>query len=163
QRLLLGLRDDQQRVVLAPRADQLDRCLGRGRVESGRVEHAERATLCVGRKRATKRRLPRLAVDLADEVAVVRRERHAAAGPVRRARPARAGPAGALLAPRLRAAARYEAAALAAARSRARLVLLRPNGLVDEVRLNLDGEHALFERDALRGAEHWSLRRGHGR
>src|SRR5205814_7690715 len=97
-----------------------------------------------------------LAVHLRREVAVVRRERHAAARPVRSAGRAGAGAAGALLAPRLRAAARDQAAALAAAGRRARVVQLGAHRLVDEVRLHLGAEDALLERDALRGTENLS-------
>ena len=77
----------------------------------------KRAVGCVLREHAAQRRAARLAVHLDLEVARCRRERHAAAGPVRRAGRARAGAAGALLAPRLRAAAGDEPAALRRARA----------------------------------------------
>src|SRR5205823_13320888 len=87
--------------------------------EAAGVEHAEGACLCMCGKRAPQRGPARLAVDLRAEVAVVRREGHAPAGPVRSTRGAGASAPGSLLAPRLGAAARDQATALAAARPRA--------------------------------------------
>ena len=76
-----------------------------------------------------------------------------------------AGAAGALLAPRLRAAAGDEAAALRRERAGALGVLLGAHRLVDEVRLDLAAEDRLVERDVLRlaalGVEHGCLRGGH--
>src|SRR6266487_4364858 len=155
------LRNDQDRQLLRPAAEELGCGLGRGLFQRARVDDAERAGLRVRGERAAQRGLAALAVHLRREVAVVRRERHAAARPVRSAGRAGAGAAGALLAPRLRAAARDQAAALAAAGRRARIVQLGAHGLVDEVRLHLGAEDALLERDALRGTENLSLRRGH--
>ena len=79
-----------------------------------------------------------------------RREGDAAAGELRRADRAGARAAGALLAPRLRAAARDEPARLRAARSGAVGVQLRAHGLVHEVRLDLGAEDRLLELDVLR-------------
>jgi len=57
--------------------------------------------------------------------------------------------AGALLAPRLRAAAGDEPTALRTARSRTLLVQLRAHGLVHEVLLDLGAEDGVVQRDVL--------------
>src|SRR5581483_6226990 len=123
-------------------------------------EHAERARGRVVAERRPQRGAERLAVDLDGEVARAGREDHAAAGELRRADRALARAAGALLAPRLRAAARDEPAALRAARALPGRVQLRAHGLVHEVRLDLGAEDGLVERDVLllRAAEHGCLR-----
>src|SRR5215218_4331532 len=91
--------------------------------------------------------LGRLAVHLLDEAARRLRERVAAALELRGADGAGAGAAGALLAPRLRAAAGDEPAALRRERACAQRVLLRAHRLVDEVRLHLRREHGILELD----------------
>src|SRR6185503_19416076 len=99
-----------------------------------------------------------LAVDLDLEAAHPGRERDAAARELRRADRALAGAARALLAPRLRAAARDEPAALRAAGPATRGVELRADCLVDEMRLHLGLEDLCVEREVLRrAAEHGRL------
>ena len=68
----------------------------------------------------------------------------------------------ALLPPRLRAAARDQAAALRAARARARSVQLGADRLVDQMRTELDPEHGCLERHllGLRSADDGGLGRG---
>src|SRR5204862_2533751 len=79
-----------------------------------------------------------------------RREGDAAAGPVRRAGRSCARAAGALLAPRLRAATGDEPTALRPARTGAAGIQLRAHDLVDQVGLHLGGEDLAVERDLLR-------------
>ena len=83
-----------------------------GLLERAAVDDVQRPGLGMGGEGDAKRLQPRLAVDLAGVAARMRAEDHAAAGPVRRAGGAGAGAAGALLAPRLRAPARDQAACL---------------------------------------------------
>src|SRR5215218_342091 len=94
--------------------------------------------------------LGRLAVHLLDEAARRLRERVAAALELRGADGAGTGAAGALLAPRLRAAPGDQPAALRRERAGALGVLLRADGLVHEVRLHVGAEHGLLERDVAR-------------
>ena len=111
---------------------------------------------------ARKRGASGLLVHLDREVARRGREGDAAARELRRADRALAGTPGSLLAPRLRAAARDEAAALRGPRALPARVQLRAHGLVHEVRLDLGGEDGLVERDLLlRAAEQGCLRSGH--
>ena len=91
-----------------------------------------------------------LAIHLHLERAHPRREDDAAAFPLRRAGRALARAAGALLPPRLRAAAGNHATALRAARAGAALVQLRAHRLVDEVQFHVGGEDRLLQRDVLR-------------
>ena len=80
--------------------------LGRRRVERAGVEDGQRLALGVDRQRAAQRGAARLAVDLDGVVARLRAEHDAAAGPdAASASEPGAGAAGALLAPRLGAAA----------------------------------------------------------
>src|SRR5262249_58516968 len=75
-----------------------------------------------------------------------------------------AGAAGSLLAPRLRAAAGDEAAALRGARALTARVQLGAHRLVHEVRLDVGAEDGLVERDLLlRVAEHGCLESSHQR
>ena len=108
---------------------------------AGAVDQSEGPCLRVSSERAAKRGAAGLAVDLDLEAAHRRREGDAAARPVRGARRAGAGAAGALLAPRLRAAAGDEPAALGAARAGALGVQLGAHGLVHEMRLHVGAEH----------------------
>src|SRR6185436_6486831 len=91
----------------------------------------------------------------------------AAARPVRRPGRARAGAAGALLAPRLGAAAGDEPSALRPPRTGALRVQLGAHGLVNEMGLHLDSEHLAVKRHLLGrlagGIEEWGLDRArHG-
>src|SRR5204863_9664422 len=160
---LLGY--DNHRRLLAPSLDERRGVLGRGGLERVVGEDPERAFVCVGRERGAKRRFPLLAVDLAPEARAYG-EGDAAAGPVRGAGRAGARPPGALLAPRLRASARDEPAALDGARAGAVRAQFGAHGLVDEVRLDVGAEDARIERQVLRlvarTVEHGSLRRCHG-
>src|SRR5438105_8971563 len=85
------------------------------------------------------------AIHLDTEVARRRGERDAAALELRGADRALTRTAGALLAPRLAAAARDEAAALRRARPLAVVVQLGAHGLVHEMRLQLGAEDGLLE------------------
>src|SRR5438874_4386148 len=103
-------------------------------------------------------------VDLLLEAAGHLREGVAAALELRRANRAGACAAGALLAPRLRAAAGDHPAALRLRRAGASGVRLRAHGLVDEVRLHLGGEDRLVQGVLLLGAlraQHRCLRSCH--
>src|SRR5439155_17960342 len=164
--LLVG-GDDDDRAVLSPRGEEVSRELRRGGVEARAVEHAERSVGRVRGQRAAQRGTPCLAVHLHLEVAIARRERDAAAGPVRRARRPGACSTRALLAPGLGAAPGHEPTRLRAARRRALLVQLRPYGLVHEMRLQLGGEDRLLERHVLRllagGVQQRCLGGGHYR
>src|SRR5262249_37649955 len=113
----------------------------------------------VARERRLERRLDDLAVDLLLERARHLREGVPATLELRRADRALAGAARALLAPRLRAAARDHAAALRLRGAGAARVRLRANRLVDEMRLHLGAEDRIVElvRLVLR-AEHGSGR-----
>ena len=113
------------------------RRLRRRLVELDGVDDRERPGLGVARERRAQRGLRSLAVDLLDERARHLREGVAAARELRRADRALARAAGALLAPRLRAAAGDEPAALRRERARALRVQLGAHGLVHEVRLDL--------------------------
>src|SRR6185437_17137697 len=86
-------------------------------------------------------------VDLLRERAGNLRERVTAAGELGGADRALAGAAGALLTPRLLAAARHEATALRRGGAGAQSVLLGAHGLVDEVRLHLGAEDRVFDVD----------------
>ncbi len=90
-----------------------------GLLERGGVEDRDRAAAGVQRERAAQRRALLLAVDLEGVGAGLGAEHGAAAGPDRRAARARAGAAGALLAPRLGAAAGDHGRAFSSRRSRA--------------------------------------------
>src|SRR2546430_15304269 len=105
----------------------------------------------MARERAAERGAASLAVDLDLEAPRARWEGEAAARELRRADRARAGAAGALLAPRLGAAAGDEAATLRAARAGTARVQLRAHGLVHEVRLHLGAEDVRLEGHLLRG------------
>src|SRR4029079_2533996 len=89
----------------------------------------------------------------------------AAALELRRADRALACAAGALLAPRLRPTPGDEPAALRRDGARALRVQLGAHRLVHEVRLDLDGEDGLVERDVLRllavVVQEWSFRSCH--
>src|SRR5205814_3469941 len=105
-----------------------------------------------------------LAIDLLLEAAGHLGEGVAAALELRRADRAGACAAGALLAPRLRAAAGDHPAALRLRRAGAAGVRLGAHGLVDEMRLHLGGEDRLVEGVLLLGAlhaEHRCLRSCH--
>ena len=106
--------DDEHRAAgCRPVAEQLGGLLGRRRVDErrGSKTASEPRSACT-RQRAAQRGAALLAVDLEGVVARLRAEDGAAAGPDRRARRAGAGAAGALLAPRLGAAAADLAAGL---------------------------------------------------
>src|SRR6185503_16017115 len=94
-----------------------------------------------------------LAVDLEGVVARRGPEDDAAAGEVRRADRALAGAAGALLAPRLRAAAADVAARLRRGRALPAGVELRADRLVDERAVEARAERRVVEVDGLRAAE----------
>src|SRR5690349_1357733 len=98
------------------------------------------------RQRTSECRVPSLAVHLDLEVAVTRRERDPAAGPVRCPRRTGTSATGSLLTPRLRTPTRNERARLRAARRGALRIHLRTNGLVNKVRLHLGAEDGCFER-----------------
>src|SRR6476659_4698265 len=91
-----------------------------------------------------------LAVHLLDERARHLGEGVTAALELRCADRSLARPAGALLAPRLRAAAGDEPTALRRGGACALRVQLRAHGLMHQVRLDLDRVDALVERDVLR-------------
>src|SRR5207253_1490076 len=118
--------------------------------ELGGVDDAEGPAARMAREGGAECRLLRLAVHLLDERPRHLREGVTARSELRRADRALAGAAGALLAPRLRAAARDHAAALRLCSTGAAEVRLRAHGLVHEVRLDLGGEDGLLERDVLR-------------
>src|SRR5262249_34467007 len=147
---LLGERDEHRRRLGAPRLDEDARLLGGRRIELRSVDDGERPLLRMRSERGAQRGLLRLPVHLLHERARGLRERVTAAGELRRADRALAGAAGALLAPRLRAAAGDEPAALRRGRSGTLRVLLGANRLVHEVRLHLGRKHGLVERDILR-------------
>src|SRR5215471_16661194 len=149
QRLLVLARDDDRRRVLPPALEQLDSLLGRRLVEGVAGDQAERAGGGVIAERGTQRGARSLLVDLDREVARRRRERDATARELRRADRALAGTPGSLLAPRLRAAAGDEPAALRRARALAARIQLGAHGLVHEVRPDLGCEDGLVERDLL--------------
>src|SRR5438552_5223296 len=110
-RLLLG-QDDEERAPVRPVADELRGLLRGGLLEARRVENRDRAALGMHGERAAQRGAALLAVDLEGVAARLGTEGGAAAGPDGRARRAGARAAGALLAPRLRAAARHLSAGL---------------------------------------------------
>jgi hypothetical protein len=113
-------------------------------------------------ERRPQRGAPRLAVDLDVEAARAGWEGDAAARELRRADRALAGAAGALLAPRLRAAAGHESAALRCAGALTVRVQLGAHGLVHERCLHLGAEDGLVERDVLlRASEEGCFRRRH--
>ena len=147
--LVLG-EDDQHRAAAGPLGDELVGLLGRGRVEGRRVEDRDRAAVGVRAQRAAQRGAALLAVDLEGVVARVGAEDDAAAGPDRRARRAGAGAAGALLAPRLGAAAADVAARLGRRGALAAGVELRAHGLVDERAVEARAEGDVVELDRLR-------------
>src|SRR5215218_8132017 len=125
--------------------------LGRGRVEGAAVDERERLVADVIREGAPQSRAAHLAVDLEVEAAHAGRERDAAAREVRGADRALARTAGALLAPRLGAAARDEPTSLGATGARAMRVQLGAHDLVHDVLLELGAEHGRLERRALCG------------
>src|SRR5436305_3947363 len=105
-----------------------------------------------------------LLVHLEREVARRGREGDAAARDLRRADRSLAGTSRSLLAPRLRAAAGDEPAALRCPRALAASIQLRAHGLVHEVRLDVGAEDGLVERDLLlRASEERCLRSCHQR
>src|SRR5262249_53459231 len=130
QRLLVLVRDDDERRLLAPAVDELPGLPRGRRLERRAVDEREGLVADVIRERARERGAPNLAVDLELEAAPDGRERDAAAGVVRRADRALARAARALLAPRLGAAARDEPTALRAARARTMRVQLGAHDLV---------------------------------
>ena len=163
ERLLVLGRDDDERRVLAPGLEQrAAACFVDGVVERRRRRAAPSVPAARGRESA-----PRSAARRALRFTLTSKLRitggNATPPPVNcgaRIVPG-AGAAGALLAPRLRAAAGDEAAALRAARARAVRVQLGAHGLVHEVRLHLGAEDGLLERDVLArraAAEHRCLR-----
>jgi hypothetical protein len=92
------------------------------------------------------------AVDLDRVVARARAEDDAAAGPLRGADRALAGAAGALLAPRLRAAAADHAARAGGVRAPAARGELGDHGLVHERAVERRAEHGVVELQLLRAA-----------
>src|SRR3954463_5292994 len=122
-RLLLG-QHDEHRAPAGPVAEQLRGGARRRLAEGRRVEDRERLALGVHGEHAAQRGAALLAVDLERVVARRGAEDDAAAGEVRRADRALAGAAGALLAPRLRAAAPDVAARLRRGRAPAARVEL---------------------------------------
>src|SRR6185436_6514720 len=110
-RLLLG-EDHEHRAAAGPVAEQLGGGAGGGLVEVRRVEDRQRRALGVDRQDGAQRGAALLAVDLDRVVARRGPEHDAAAREVRCADRALAGAAGALLTPRLRAAAADLAAGL---------------------------------------------------
>ena len=141
--------------VGAPRpesASSVGGALRRRRVERRRVEDRDRAALGVHRQRAAQRRAALLAVDLEGVVARRGAEDRAAADPDRRARRAGAGAAGALLAPRLGAAAADVAARLRRVRAAPARGELRAHGLVHERAVERRAEGGVVELDLLRCA-----------
>src|SRR5919201_4160459 len=150
--LLLG-QDDEDRAPAEPVGQELRGLLGRRRVEAGRVQDRDRPALGVDRERAAQRGAALLAVDLERVLARLGAEDDAAAGPDRRARRAGAGAPGALLTPRLRAAAGDQAAGLGGRGALAARVELRAHGLVDERAVEAGAEGDVVEGDLLRAAE----------
>ena len=138
-------------------------CLVDGVSNAVAVDERERLVADVVRERAGERGAADLAVHLDVEAAHARRERDAAAREVRGADRALAGAAGALLAPRLGAAAGDEPAGLGATGARAMRVQLRAHDLVHDVPLELGAEDGCLERGALggRAAENLCLQRSH--
>src|SRR5262249_43478256 len=139
-------RHEEHWELLAPGLDERGRLLRRRLVERGLVHDGQRPLRGVRAERSAERRAIRLAVHLHGVAARLWREGDAAPGPLRRAGRARTRAAGALLAPRLPAAAGDEPAALGRLRPGAPRVQLGANGLVDEVRLHVGAEDALVER-----------------
>src|SRR5581483_11780729 len=173
--LELGRRDDRNPLQVPERlrehglllgADEHDRArqlvhergrpTRRRRLERRRVDERERPRLDVAAQGRPERRPGGLPVHLLLEGARRLRERVAAALELRRADRALAGASGALLAPRLRAAAGDGAAVLRLRRARPPGVRLRADGLVDEVRLHLGAEDRLVELARAGPAEHGS-------
>ena len=111
-----------------------------------RVEHGDRAAVGVHAQRAAQRGAALLAVDLEGVVARLRAEDDAAAGPDRRARRAGAGAAGALLAPRLGAAAADVAAGLGRRRALPARGELGAHRLVHERAVEARAEGGVVER-----------------
>src|SRR5262245_47765432 len=97
--------DEEHRQLLAPGFDERGRLLRRRLVEGGLVHDGQRPLGGMRAERSAERRTVGLAVHLDGVAARLWRERDAAAGPLRRAGRARTRAAGALLAPRLPAAA----------------------------------------------------------
>src|SRR5204862_17282 len=114
-------------------------------------EDRQRATAGVQRETAAQRRALLLAVDLEGVGARRRPEGDAAAGPDRRAARAGAGTAGALLAPRLRAAARDQAACFGRRRAAPACRLLGAHALMYERAGEAGAERRLVELDLFRG------------
>ncbi len=139
--------------LAAPVAEQARRRARRGLVEARGVEDRERVALGVHGEHAAQRGAALLAVDLEGVVARRGAEDDAAAGEVRRADRALAGAAGALLAPRLRAAATDVAARLRRGRALPAGVELRADRLVDERAVEARAERRVVEVDGLRAAE----------
>ena len=162
-----GCATTQQRRSLPQAPTSSAAAFVRRRVERRRIEHAERAGLRVGGERAAQRRAAGLAVHLrrrscASSAGRRRRRRSSAArGSCRRGRGR--CPSGATASSGRRRRGRGSCAPRVPARGR---VQLGAHGLVHEVRLHLDAEDGLLERDALRGlarrVEQRSLRRCHG-
>jgi hypothetical protein len=144
------MRDEEQRQLLIPRSEQRNRGLRRRLAERVLADDRHRAVRSVVGERRAQCRVARLLVHLHVERAHRRRERDAAARELRRADRPGARAAGALLAPRLGAAARDEPARLRPAGSGAVGVQLRANRLVHEMRLDLCTEDGLLEVEVLR-------------
>src|SRR4051812_2523223 len=159
--LLVGHGDDDDGALLAPLLEQAEGHAGRRLVEGGRVDDGKRPLLHVRGQRAAQRGAVGLLVDLHVEAARRGRKHDATARELGGADGARAGTAGALLAPRLAAAARHHAAALGRAGAGALRVELGAHCLVDEVRLHLGAEDRLGERYVLLGAQRRCFRGGH--
>src|SRR4051794_11576986 len=155
--LLLAVGEDDEHRAAEEVAEQLGGLLRGRRVEAGRVQDGDRAALGVDRERAAQRGAALLAVDLEGVVARRRAEDGAAAGPDRVARRAGAGTAGALLAPRLGAAAADEAAGLGRVRALPARVELRADRLVHERTVEARAESGLVELDLLGAAEDGSV------
>src|SRR3954453_1629304 len=146
--LVLG-RDEHDRSLEAGALEERARRLRRRLVEGVRGENGQRPIAGVAPEGRTQNGFRGLAVDLLDERARHLREGVTAALELRRADRTLACAAGALLAPRLRAAAGDEATALRRGSACALRVQLRADGLVHEVRLDLHRVDALVERDVL--------------
>ena len=129
--LVVGQRDQHRTAAVG--VQQLGGLRRARRVaEAGGVDDVDRPALGVHRQRGAQRGATSLAVDLEDVVTRARAEDRAAARPDRRAAGAGACAAGALLAPRLRAAAGDHAAGLGRVRALAARGQLGHDDLVHE-------------------------------
>ena len=154
----LGGEHDQRGARLVPVLQQLLRAAGLGGLEGRGIEDRDRAPLGVYGKRAAQGRSLLLAVDLEGVGARLWAERGAAARPQRRSVGARAGAAGALLAPRLGAAARNHAAGFGGRRSPPAGGLLGAHALMHERTGEAGAERGVVELHLLGVAEHGGVR-----